>query len=243
MSIDLLSGCDTWTGCDTLTGLIFIFDFWFFVNKITEHPNKTITAMVNKLTTQIHIVVADEVKLVTLAAVGKTVAVETWVTVITTVAADEVAGGSRGAVKRRMEITGATAAVEIEVDEVVEVDEMTGADEIEVAKVEEVTAADEMEVTEAAEVEEVTLAGEMDMAKVVDEVVEKVVDEMEVEKAAGLGMEVDEVEATVEMKIDEVEATVEMAMGEGKPVEAGRGQGQSGRNSTLKIIKHKFRIF
>jgi hypothetical protein len=135
-----------------------------------------------------------------------------------------------------MEITGATAAVEIEVDEVVEVDEMTGADEIEVAKVEEVTAADEMEVTEAAEVEEVTLAGEMDMAKVVDEVVEKVVDDLKVEKTAGLGMEVDEVEATVEMKIDE-------AMGEGKPVEAGRGQGQSGRNSTLKIIKHKFRIF
>jgi hypothetical protein len=47
----------------------------------------------------------------------------------------------------------------------------------------------------------------------------------------------------VEMKIDEVEAAVEMAMGEGKPVTAGRGQGQSGRNSTLKIIKHKFKIF
>jgi hypothetical protein len=185
-----------------LTGLIFIFDFWFFVNKITEHPNKTITATVNRLTTQIHIVVAGEVKLDTVAAVGKTVAVETWVTVITTVAADEVTGGGRGAVKRRMEILGTTAAVEIEVDE--------------------------MEVTKAAEVEEVT-AGEMDMGKVVDEVVEKVVDEMEMETAAGLGME--------------VEAAVEMAMGEGKPVEAGRGQGQSGRNSTLKIIKHKFKIF
>jgi hypothetical protein len=61
-----------------LTGLIFNFEFCFFVNKITEHPNKTITATVYKLTTQIHIVVAGEVKLDTVAAVGKTVAVETW---------------------------------------------------------------------------------------------------------------------------------------------------------------------
>jgi hypothetical protein len=87
--------------------------------------------------------------------------------VTVTVAANEVAGGGREAVKRQMKVTVATATVEIEVDETVEMDEITGADEIDGAKVEEITAADEREMTEAAEVEEVTLAGEKDMAKVV----------------------------------------------------------------------------